>query len=67
MTSSKKYTFDFICICFGCVYFCWLSGYPILYSRSGTEFAKKTLGGTNPIVCVLMTSPCSLNHSTTFL
>jgi len=33
---------------------------------AGTEFAKKLWGGTNLIVCVSMTPPCSLNRSTTF-
>jgi len=35
------------------------------YIQLGTEFAKK-LWGANLIVCVSMTSPCSLNLSTTF-
>jgi len=33
---------------------------------AGTEFAKN-LWGSNLVLCVSMTSPCSPNRSTTFL
>jgi len=35
--------------------------------QAGTVFAKKLWGGTNLVVCISMTSPCSPNRSTTFL
>jgi len=36
-------------------------------SESGNEFARKLYGGQTFIVCVSMTSPCSLNRIKTFL